>query len=241
VLLNPGVLCLDRPFEIVADISGGRAGHPLDALAIPVVNEISGRPAAHCCQAVLGVVGQAVGAAHDALGHIAVAIIGVAVPPGRRNGVRDGAVPPGAGDLGVVGVAHPGFAGQVAGRPVVVIVFQRIRAARSAAGDRAGQPFQVIIGEGLRLRAARLIVADGQHVSNSIVGVAQVLQRIGSSIDAALDLLQASTLVAGDVSPLGGEHPAAGDVLVLLGHATTHIISIDCRTESKDFPYSSPS
>ena len=116
MLLNPGVLCLDRPFEVIPNIGGGHSSRrALDPLAIPVVNEISGRPAAHCCQAVLGVVGQVVGATYGTLGHIAVAIIAIAVPPGRRDRVRDSAVPPGAGDRSAVGVAHPGFAGQVAG------------------------------------------------------------------------------------------------------------------------------
>ena len=104
-----------RPFKVVANVDRGRAGHAFDALAIPIIDETGCRRAAHRCQAVLGIVDQAVGAAHDALGHIAVAIIGVAVAPGRRDRVRDGAVPARAGDRSAVGVAHPGFACQVAG------------------------------------------------------------------------------------------------------------------------------
>ena len=95
VLLNPGVLCLDRPFVIIADIGGGQATRrAFDPLAVAIVNKAGGRRTAHIRQAVFGVIGQVIRAAADGTRYlVAIAIVNIAVASGRRNGVGDGAVP----------------------------------------------------------------------------------------------------------------------------------------------------
>ena len=117
VLLNPGVLCLDRPFEVIPNIGGGHTTRrAFDPFSISIIDEIGSRSPAHRRQAVLNVIRQVESAAaNDARYLVAIAIVNIVITSGRRDGVRDGVVPPGAGDRSAVGVAHPGFACQVAG------------------------------------------------------------------------------------------------------------------------------
>jgi hypothetical protein len=105
---------------------GVQAAH---ALAVAVVDEAGRHCAAGAGQAVLLVVGQVGGIRpDDALGHIAVGIVPVLLHPAQ---VRDGVL---VGSIHVSVCAHPGLAGQVAGRSVVGVALSGVGPAGSAAG-----------------------------------------------------------------------------------------------------------
>ena len=77
-----------------------------------------------------------------------------------------------------IGEGHVVERRQVAGCGVVGVGRRPVDSPAPPGRLGAGEAVRRIVTEGLRLRSPGLVVLDGQHVADRIVGIAQVLQGI---------------------------------------------------------------
>ena len=139
----------------------------------------------------------------------------------------DGAIARRTSHLGVVGVAHPGFGGQVAGIRMVSVLLERVRPAQAAAGSGVDEAIQVVVVEDLRLRAARLPIVDEQQVSDRILG-----WRSGSGGCARLGCSRSGGGRRGRrQGGGGGRHLRAGGVAQLAPGLVEDLLVIQCAVD----------
>ena len=139
----------------------------LDTVAVAVVGVRHGLAvAAHAAEPVLGIPGLVVGhTAFDARGHVAVGVVPELLHAIELRHRVFGA-------LIAVAVTDPVLALEVANLIVGVIIRAIVSVAvRAASGLSIDQTIQSIVVEGLGLRVASLVVLNGQHVADHIIGI----------------------------------------------------------------------